>query len=254
MRSRFLVAAVAAALLLAGCRVDVSVAVVVEEDGSGTVTVTAVTDAELTERAPNLATDLRLDDFRNAGWTVDGPSPDAAGGLRVVLTHPFTGPDEANALLAQLSGSAGPFTALTLSRTIDGRSAVYTVDGTVQLAGGLDAFADEQLRSLAGTTPFATSLSEQGLTFADVFSINLAMQLPGELQATNGDASDGTVAWVVPLDGSALTVDAESKQGGGKGGWRIVTLLALAALVAWMAVSGAFIAFVLRTRRGRQSA
>ena len=60
------------ALLLAGCRVDVTVDLVIGADGTGDLTVTATADAEVVEQAAGLAEDLRLDDAIAAGWTVEG--------------------------------------------------------------------------------------------------------------------------------------------------------------------------------------
>ena len=79
-------------VLLAGCRLDVDVATMVAEDGSGTVTVTVHADAELLAAAPGLVADLRLDDLATAGWTVDGPVTAAGDGTRLVLTKPFAPP------------------------------------------------------------------------------------------------------------------------------------------------------------------
>ena len=84
-----LLALVAAVALLAGCRLDLDVAVDMAEDGSGTVTVTATADAELLAKAPGVLADLRLDDARTAGWTVTGRSRLSDGGAQVVLTKPF---------------------------------------------------------------------------------------------------------------------------------------------------------------------
>ena len=89
------------AVLLASCRVDATVELVIGPDGTGTLTVTAVADAEVVQQAPGLADDLRFDDAVAAGWSVDGPAATEDGGLRVVLTHPVTSAAEATNLLQQ---------------------------------------------------------------------------------------------------------------------------------------------------------
>ena len=63
---------VALGSVLAACRVDVAVDVAMDDDGSGIVTVTATADAEVVQRSPSLATDLRFADIQAAGWLVDG--------------------------------------------------------------------------------------------------------------------------------------------------------------------------------------
>jgi hypothetical protein len=89
-----------AALALAACKVDTRVDVVVQPDGTGNITLTAVADAELVQKTPGLAEDLRFDDVTAAGWTVDGPTPTADGGLTVSVAHPFATVEEATALRA----------------------------------------------------------------------------------------------------------------------------------------------------------
>ncbi len=65
--------------------------------------------------APGLAEDLRFDDAVAAGWTVEGPTATADGGLGVVLAHPVTSAAEATNLLASLGP---PFSELADVATI----------------------------------------------------------------------------------------------------------------------------------------
>ena len=97
-----------AALVLSACRIDSTVTLKVQPDGSGVITLAVVADAAVVKAAPGLAADLRLDDAAAAGWTVDGPKPTDGGGLQVTLTHPFTTVQEATALLQSINGSGGP--------------------------------------------------------------------------------------------------------------------------------------------------
>src|SRR5690349_9765494 len=118
MRRRLLLLVVAV-LVLAGCRLDVAVDVAMQPDGSGTVTVTATADRELVAAAPSALGDLRLDDVRAAGWTVDPPSSGTDGSVHLTLTKPFRTPAEATAVLAGLNGPDGPLRNLivTLDRS-----------------------------------------------------------------------------------------------------------------------------------------
>jgi len=111
-----LLALVGAVALLAGCRLDLNVAVDLAADGTGTVRVTATADADLLARAPNAVTDLRLDDAKAAGWTVTGPTATESGGAQVVLTKAFGSPEQATAILAEINGPSGPLRGLTLSQ------------------------------------------------------------------------------------------------------------------------------------------
>lgn len=249
MRGRLLVLVAVVALLGVGCRLDVDVHVTMERDGSGTISVTAIADAELVAAAPGLANDLRLDDLTAAGWAVVGPEDTAEGGLRVVVTHPFASPAEATALLASLNGSGGPFQGLTLTRDVDGKRVAYAATGELQLTGGIDAFADEQVRSLGAGTPFAATLSERGVALHDAVSMVLTVELPVDADATNGTRDERVVRWEVPLDGSPARVEVTASRDGSSAAKRLLAYLALGVLVVWIALAATFITYVARHRR-----
>ena len=152
---RRLLALVAFAVVVAGCRVDVGVELVIGADGTGELSVTATADAEVVERAPGLAEDLRLDDATAAGWSVDGPTATDDGGLSVTLRHPVTSAAEATNLLASLGP---PFTDVRVERTTVGDETTVTLSGQLNLANGFASFADSELLAAAGGEPFADEL------------------------------------------------------------------------------------------------
>ena len=104
MRNLGLLGLFAAALVLAGCRLDVAVDTTVNADGTGEVVVAGVVDKDVVDRVPGLAGSLVLDDATAAGWVVEGPVGTEDGGLTVTLRHPFTTVQEA----ANLLNSLGP--------------------------------------------------------------------------------------------------------------------------------------------------
>ena len=73
---RRLLALVVVALALTACKVDTTVDVTVNADGSGVITLTAVADADVVAQAPGLAEDLRFDDAIAAGWVLDAARGD----------------------------------------------------------------------------------------------------------------------------------------------------------------------------------
>ena len=89
MKRLLLLAAVL--LTAAGCRVEVTVGVDVEPDGSGEVRVEVVVDRDVTDRI-DLATGLRTEDLARAGWVVAGPTPIDNGRTKVTATKEFDGP------------------------------------------------------------------------------------------------------------------------------------------------------------------
>ena len=177
----------ALAVICSACRVDVSVDVAMNNDGSGTITVMAVADADIVARAPSLATDLRLEDVRAAGWTVAGPEPTPEGGLQVVLTRAFLTPAQANAMLAGLNGPSGPLVGLTLGRSRGNEATTYTLNGSLQVVGGLDAFSDPDLLAAVGATPYATEIAAAGLQPADVVGVTFTATVPGSITATTAE-------------------------------------------------------------------
>lgn len=240
------------ALLLTACQLDVSVELVVAPDGTGTVTVTAVADAEVVQQAPGLADDLRFDDAVAAGWSVDGPTVTDEGGLRVVLAHPVTSAADATNVLSSLGP---PFTEMVLARQVseDGRTTTTTLTGNLVLSGGFEAFADADLLAAVGGSPFADDLGAAGATPADNLTVVLRADVPGELdERSNGTDVEGVRQWDVPLDGSSAAVELQAVQRPGGGGWSsLLATVLLILLVVWLVAATAFIVSVARARARR---
>jgi hypothetical protein len=237
-------------VVLAGCRVDVAVDLVIGADGTGEVVLTATADADVVERAPGLAEDLRLDDATAAGWTVEGPTATDDGGLSVTLRHPVTSAAEATNVLASLGP---PFSDVRVERTTVGDETTVTLSGRLDLANGFASFADSDLLAAAGGQPFADELD--GITPAESMSIVLRADLPGEVDETTGDRRDGRVEWDAPLDGSSVDLAATTVQRPARGGsWaRPVSVLALVLLLGWLVAVVVFMVSVARVRRRRRA-
>jgi hypothetical protein len=206
---RRLLALVACALVLTACRVDVTVDVAMNQNGSGQLAVTVVADAAVVNQAPGLGADVRLDDLAAAGWQTSGAVPTADGGLAITLTRPFDTPEQATALLSTLNGPSGPLQAINLQRNATERAITYTVTGTGRLDGGLDAFADAQLLATVGGTPYSDRIIASGLAPTDVVGVVLRVQLPGEVESTTATtAGDGSTPVVAPVTSLVRLGDA----------------------------------------------
>ena len=259
-----------AALALAACKVDTSVDVVVQPDGSGTITLTAVADAELVSKAPGLAEDLRFDDVEAAGWTVEGPTVTDDGGLQVVVSHPFATVQEATALLQSLNGPDGPLHDVVIGRTVTDDDITTTLSGSIRVSNGLDAFADPDVLAAIGGSPYADDLAAANLRPSDVLTFTFTADLPGDPvvdpsstvattspEATTDDAAptrdDDLHVWSVPLDGTNADLATTSvlAQGSGGGVWGTVATVALVALIAWLVFAAGFILLVAKARRDR---
>lgn len=241
---RRLIALVAAALVVAGCRVDTAVGVVVAPDGSGSITVTVMADKAVVEQAPGLARDIRLDDATAAGWTASGPTPTADGGLRLVLQHTFTSAHEATVLLRSISGSNGPLHGVELTRTSNSDGVVTELHGTLRVDGGLDAFSDPDLLKAVGATPYADDIESAGVKPSDAVTVAFTAELPGAKKAS----------FSVPLDGTSADLATTGRLvAGGASNWGVASTVLLVALVAWCLAAVGFVAWVAQQRRLRRN-
>lgn len=256
-RLRTIVAVLILSVACAACTVDITIDVKMAADGSGTITVTATADSDIVTQAPNLVEDMRLDDIKAAGWSVQGPAKTPSGGLEIVLTHPFTTPKQAMAILADLNGPSGPLKSITLARTKKGDTTTYSLGGILQIDGGLDAFADADLVAAVGATPYAAQAAASGGSPEQAVTVKFRAKLPGTVKsstATSGSASSPTgLAWPVPLDGTIVDVTTQSTQHDAKNIW--ASPLARGAKIAfyvWIVAAACFIIYVILARRRRR--
>ena len=238
------------AVVATACRLDVSTTVDVARNGSGRITLVAVADAELVQRAPELKDGVAADDLRARGWTVGTPTPLPDGGIQVIVERSFATPAEATELLAGLSGDSGPFHDLTLTRTGSIAASTFDVTGELRIDGGLAAFADAELVDLVGAVPFDDILVTQERTLADTLSLSLSTRLPGDVSSASGAVDENVVRWDVPLDGSSVAVEARSRNfdvaallG------RIIAIIAFVALAAWLVGMAVVTVRIIRRRR-----
>ena len=239
--------AVCALLALGACKVDVTVHVQVAQDGSGTVILTAIADAAVVAQAPGLAEDLRFDDVAAAGWTVAGPTATGDGGLQVTLTHAFATVAEATALLQSINGVGGPMQAITITRTDSDSQITTFLTGSLRVDGQLQAFADADILTAIGGSPYAQSILDAGVSPSEAVTFTLSADLPGSPVQSGSPAE-----WVSPIDGTTLDVAAaDAVAQGDTGIWGTVSTIALVALVGWCLIAIGFIMFVAKARRRR---
>ncbi|MGD9701918.1 MAG: hypothetical protein AB7Q42_24370 [Acidimicrobiia bacterium] len=209
-RSWRALALIAALVALGACRVDATVAVTVAEDGSGSIALTVTADADVVRDAPDLANDLRLDDLQEAGWTADGPTATDTGGLQLELSHPFASPEEATALLGQLSGDGGPLDGFRVEQHRSFARLTTELSGAVAFEDGLAALADDDVIEQIGGAPYLATLADREIPVGDAFGLRLVVTTPGDVVQTDGTASpttggESTLEWQVDLVGSAAT-------------------------------------------------
>lgn len=238
IRSRLthIVAIVLAVAALSSCRVDSTVSLQVNPNGSGNVTVVVTADKELVAKTTSLEADLHVADLKAAGWQVDKPIKTSAGGLALTMVRPFGTPGEATKVLAQVNGSRGPLKNVVLSRTGKDTKSTWKIDGKLEVNGGLEAFADDATITLLGEGPYASELAASGVDLGKAVGITFTATLPGKIDATTGLQQEGSIVWRVPMDGSSTDIASTSTNVAVASSIaRVGRVLLLALLVLWIA-------------------
>lgn len=173
------------AAVLAGCRTDVTVSVSQRLDGAGRVTVRAVLDRDAASKAGDLNTLVRLGDLQARGWQVVGPAPLPPGGrVEFRAEKAVSSPEQAQAALAEISGTDGPFGRLRVTRARSVVAVRSSVSGPVDLRGGYPAFGDELLaRQLSSSTALGVDpqevLRQYGHPIEELVPLHLEVAVPG---------------------------------------------------------------------------
>lgn len=236
------------ALATSACRVDVRVGLDAEADGGGRVRASAVLDGDAVERLvgeaagdpedSDPATRIKVDDLRETGWTVTGPEPTDGGGLEVVVSHDYDDPAEARRLLGEIAGDPGPIRDLVLRQERTFFKTTTEFEATFDLAAGLGAFTDPELREALESTPEAPlgitteQLERQlGEAIDRMLGLQVAVRLPGDVTSNAPTATDNGAVWT-PRLGEEVVLEARSER------WNTANLVALVlAVVAAVALA-----------------
>jgi hypothetical protein len=249
-RFRILALSLLLVVLATACQVRTTVTVDVADDGSGTVEVAVGLDADALGRLPDLdgdgvsgAADLaalvRDDDLVADGWTVaePGAEPDADGTTWLRVTRAFGTPEEADQILAELTGPAGALRDLHLTRSESFGRTQFELMGTADLSGGLEAFGDEGLAAALDGEPLgedaAAIEARFGQPLADMFTFEVTARLAGD-----------ETTWSAPLGGEPVALSADTTVVD----WPVLILAAVAAL-SLVALVVVLAVRAVRTRR-----
>ncbi len=184
----------------------------VNADGSGKLAVEIRLDEAAAAGVPDLAEQLRKGDLGAAGWDVDGPNKDDSGETVITVSHGFANPAVADALMAQLTGTDGPFKNFHLSQTRSFARNQTTFVGTVDLTRGVDSFGDAELQKRFGF-PLGLDTAEiqksLGVDYAQTFPIAVTVHVPGDREV-NEPAVDETLSWH-PTYGQETSLKVQAK-------------------------------------------
>ncbi|HEX4979510.1 MAG TPA: hypothetical protein VFV35_05545 [Acidimicrobiales bacterium] len=239
-------------VLSGGCKVDISVGLHAGADGNGEVRVAAVLDEVAAERLGDPGTALRLDDLEGEGWVVDEPERREDGSLVLSVRHRFDDIEEGERLLAAVGGDdastgAAPLRDVEIEQHRGFFRTQTSVTGVVDLVRGVESFGDAALTSALGGQPLGVSVEQMerqlGAPFAEMFGLQVAVSLPGEVVA-NAPATSGDTAVWAPALGERLELVADASQVNTRN-----VFLVLAAVVSWAVLAGLVVGRRVRGRR-----
>jgi hypothetical protein len=247
---RRVVLALALVVALAGCQIRTEIGVEVHDDGSGVVSVAVGLDADAIRQVPGLASQLRLDDLRQTGWTITGPSLEADGYTWIRASKPFATAADASRVLAEVAGDDGPFRDFVVTRERSFARTSYGFRGTVDFTGGLERFGDDALAAALDGEPLGEDVSaieaRIGGAVDQAFTFRVAVRLPGGVTSTNAPTkADNGAVWSPRLsEGGPIDLRASSEVR------RTSTIvLVVVAVVAAVLAVGVLLGFPWRRRR-----
>jgi hypothetical protein len=256
--------AILVALLTVGCRMEIGLTIDLGADGSGQVLVEIIADPALTAALPPGADLVLVDDARQAGWSIEGPTPTDDGGLRILMTKTTTSMEEIASAIADIGP---PLSVTSLERRADTKDGLisqivsqFSVRATLpngDQTEGFAIFSDPELTSVLGGLPFGQELLASGAAPATSMGFTLEISAAGQVSQHSGQVISenedrSVVRWSVPMDGSTTEISMTTVQRPDGTAWAggMSTLL-LAVLLLWVIASGAFITWVILARRRR---
>jgi hypothetical protein len=208
---RLVLVALGVCALAAACKVDTTVSIKVERDGSGVVTVTAVLDADAVNAAEvgggKLEERVRLGDLTNAGWTVDPWVRAADGSAQIVMSKEFSQPSEVAGIVREINGASGPLRDVSVTREEGTFSTTYSATGTLDLAQlqtGLTA--DPEVVAALSNQQVDVNAVDQTL-LADIreaLGVRVQVELPGGTTTVNGESGK-----TATIDASTTVLDSK---------------------------------------------
>lgn len=196
------------------CQVTLAAGVDVARDGSGRVTAGLGLDADAVRELGDVATALRVDDVRQAGWQVEGPRPEGDGLTWIRASKPFATPHQVPGILAELNGAEGPFRDFNVTRTKSLTRSRTTFTGTLDLSSGLAGLSDPGLAELLDGVDLGLDLEGLRARFGDDLGRTVIVRatagLPGEV-TTNAPARQGGRALWAPELGQTVRLEASSE-------------------------------------------
>ncbi|MFM7061377.1 MAG: hypothetical protein ACKOZL_09360 [Actinomycetes bacterium] len=245
MRRRALILVAAASVLLAACRVDTTLVVRMRASGGGEVAVRIHLDPAARRAAEvdgrRLEDAVRIDDLEAAGWRVRGWRR-SGGGATLTVAKAFADPDEAGAILREVTGDAAIVRTFDLGHRDGGLRDTYRVHIDLDAAALRSGLAEDPALAArvraAGVDPAAVAAALDR-TLTEDLRLAAEARLPGSSPQR-----------ATPVDGS-IALDATSTE------WHwgsvVLALGGAVLLLGALAIVVASIRAQRRRPRGRHS-
>ena len=227
--------------VLAGCRVETTVRVDVEDDGSGEVVVVIDLDADAVQAAEvsggTLEARVPLSDLEAAGWRVGEWERAEDGTAKLTMSHPFAEPDEVSGIIEQISGPDGPLR-LELARDESFYAKKFKLTGVADLTQPAGTSTDQELVDRLVAEGVDVGALDQRLLaeLTESFLLRVQARLPGA----------GTKEYEVP-PGERVEIDASSTSLPVLKGFLLIAGVGFAVLAVLLLVAGE-----MRLRRQRR--
>lgn len=253
---------VALALLGAACRVDATVDIRVEPDGSGEVALEVVADRAAVALVPDAPGGLLLADLQEAGWTLEGPAVEGGGALTLKASKRFERPQALGGVLGEIAGRNLILERFKISREYSfevfefGPARTnYSLSGRVNPDFDIERLGGEFEGGLPRLGRQVEEIAEafEG-EFADALGLTVTVRLPATLVETTGESIDDVLTWSVNYGDPAVEVEASSVSEDIL--VRVWTIVAFVAGILLVLVLGAYLASFLlakwRVPKGRR--
>jgi hypothetical protein len=188
--------ALVAVVLLAGCKVDARVDIMLRADGSGRVALKVTLDAEAVQKLTtggSLASAVPLDDLRDAGWRVSTWKRSASG-ASITLSSSFVGQADLARRLADLTGPTGALRDPRITRTRGWFGSSDKVAVTVDLRdldAGVKSDAELAQRLEAAGLDVDTLDAQLSGELRDALQVTVRVRAPGGRFQSTGFRGDG---------------------------------------------------------------
>lgn len=235
-------AVLATALVLSACQVRVATDVAVDAEGSGTLALTVALDQELWDSltADGFDPFAGLAPLADSGWTSTVEPQD--GGQRFELQTDFASPDDFAAKVAELHAGLDAEDPRILADPV---LTVTDDTASLRMQAGLVPPSSTGIEG-AGIEFDGDDLAELLATRGDeVFRYDLRVTMPGPIDETNADETDGrTAVWSLAADGMREVAVESTVAGSNR-----TLIIAVAAGLLALAMVGITVGLV-RRRRG----